>query len=157
MNDYHLTTKSPEETMELAQRIARQLKKGSIVTLHGELGSGKTTFVQGMVKGLGLKDMRVQSPTFVLMNIYEAKVPFYHFDLYRLETPQEILQIGYDDFFYGQGISVIEWADRLNNLYPAEYLKVELRHDVVHQREILVSAQGKFYENILKKLKADRS
>jgi len=143
--------------MDLAKRIARELKKGSIVTLHGELGSGKTTFVQGMVKGLGLKDVTVQSPTFVLMNIYEGKVPFYHFDLYRLQTPQEILEIGYDHFFYGQGISVIEWADRLNNLYPDEFLKIELNHDKVDQREIILSAHGRSYENILKKLREQKS
>src|SRR5262245_3474029 len=147
-----LTSKNPQDTLELARKIAKQLKKGAIVCLHGDLGAGKTTFVKGMVKALGVEENAVTSPTFVLMNIYEGKLPLYHFDLYRLENADDIMQIGYEEFLYGEGISVIEWAERLKELYPKEYVKIELRHKSAREREIVLETRGRPYESILKKI-----
>ena len=147
-----LTSKSPQETLDLARTIAKSLKKGSIVCLHGDLGAGKTTFVKGMVKAFGFDADRVTSPTFVLMNIYEGKLPVYHFDLYRLEKPTDMLQIGYDEFLYGEGISVIEWAERLKELYPKEYLRIELRHKATQEREIILTTSGRIYEDVIRKV-----
>ncbi|HLF18756.1 MAG TPA: tRNA (adenosine(37)-N6)-threonylcarbamoyltransferase complex ATPase subunit type 1 TsaE [Candidatus Omnitrophota bacterium] len=148
-----MITKSAEETMRLGKALAQHLKPGSIVCLHGELGSGKTTLVKGLAQGLKLKPEAVNSPTFVLMNVYEGKLPLYHFDFYRLENPKEIEQIGYEEFLYGNGVSVVEWADKLQELYPKEFLKIELAHVSTNERRLECSAQGNKYEKILSSLK----
>ena len=152
MNRYQLLSKSPQETLDLARSVARHLPKGSIVCLHGDLGAGKTTFVKGMVRALGFDPDNVTSPTFVLMNIYEGKRPVYHFDLYRLEKPDDIRQIGYDEFLYGSGISVVEWAERLGELYPPQFLKIELRHKGESAREIVMEARGRRYTDVIEKV-----
>jgi tRNA threonylcarbamoyladenosine biosynthesis protein TsaE len=153
MKNFSLTSKSPGETTSLARVLARELRPGSIVCLHGDLGAGKTTFVKGMAASLGIDKEAVTSPTFVLMNIYEGKRSLYHFDLYRLEDPKEIQGIGYEEFFYGEGISVIEWADKLKELYPTECLKIELRHKDAHTREIFFSAAGQKHGQMLRTFK----
>lgn len=153
MNELHITSKSPDETMKLGKKLATRLKPGSIVCLHGELGSGKTTLVKGLAEGLKLKQQKVKSPSFVLMNVYEGKLPLYHFDFYRLENLREIEEIGYEEFLYGNGISAIEWADKLQELYPKECLKIELSHASANERRLVLTPQGNGYETILKGLK----
>jgi tRNA threonylcarbamoyladenosine biosynthesis protein TsaE len=148
-----MTTQSADETMKLGKALARHLKPGAIVCLHGELGSGKTTLVKGIAEGLKLKQQMVNSPTFVLMNIYEGKLPLYHFDFYRLQNIKEIEQIGYEEFLYGKGICVIEWADKLKELYPKEYLKIELSHVAANERRLSLTPQGNGYEKALRALK----
>ena len=146
------TTDSREATMELGSRLARRLTAGSIVCLFGELGSGKTTFVKGMAKGLKISPVKVHSPTFVLMNIYEGKLPLYHFDFYRLDEIREIENIGYDEFFYGKGIAVVEWPQRMGNLLPAEYLQIELASKSENSRIIKMTAKGERYRDVLDRL-----
>ncbi|MCK5215223.1 MAG: tRNA (adenosine(37)-N6)-threonylcarbamoyltransferase complex ATPase subunit type 1 TsaE [Candidatus Omnitrophica bacterium] len=150
-----ILTQSAEETMALAKRLARHLKGGAIICLYGDLGCGKTTFVKGMASGLKINPTKVNSPTFVLMNIYEGKSPLYHFDFYRLETVDEIGAIGYDEFLYGDGISVIEWAERFGSLLPKEYLSVKFSHKGEGKRLLRFQAKGGKYKELL--IKATQS
>ena len=108
-----LTSNSEEETRVCAESFARQLKAGDIVLLQGDLGAGKTTFVKGLAKFFKVAPKKVNSPTFVIMNYYKGKFPLYHFDLYRLENPKAIDTLDFDEYFYGEGISVIVWEERL--------------------------------------------
>ncbi|MCK5082016.1 MAG: tRNA (adenosine(37)-N6)-threonylcarbamoyltransferase complex ATPase subunit type 1 TsaE, partial [Candidatus Omnitrophica bacterium] len=115
------------------------------------LGSGKTTLIKGIAEGLNIDPKKVNSPTFVLMNIYQGRLPLFHFDLYRLEDLYGIRSIGYDEFLYGDGISVIEWADRLGEFLPEEYLKIEMEHKKLDERVIRLSARNRdcHYESFM--------
>ena len=109
---------SPDETIEEGRRQAQIAAKGNVFALIGDLGSGKTQFVKGFVAGLG-SEAEVASPTFVLIHEYEGgRLPAYHFDFYRLRSAQEIIQLGFDDYVFGDGITLIEWADRYPDLIP---------------------------------------
>ncbi len=121
MKKQAIITNSAEETIEFAKRFARGLKPGSVLCLEGNLGSGKTTFIKGLAEGLGLAHPeRVKSPTFVLMHVYKAKVPLYHFDCYRLDSAEELENIGFEDFINDpHAISCIEWAEKAKGLLPA--------------------------------------
>jgi len=133
------TSKSEEETMGLAAQFARNLKAGDIVCLKGELGTGKTVFVKGAASALSIDPNSVNSPTFVIMNYYPGKTALYHFDLYRLEKPQEISSVNFDEYFYGDGICFIEWPERLGGLLPENHWLVELRHKSENQRDLCIS------------------
>lgn len=144
---------SPQETIRLGGCLARYLGPGDIVSLFGELGAGKTVFVKGIARGLGVAGRSVLSPTFVLLQEHpRGRVPLYHFDLYRLRVPQDILNLGYEEYFYDEGITVIEWAERLKGLLPEESLRVRLQVKSGSQRLILFSARGRRYEKILEKM-----
>lgn len=134
---------SEQETLKLGRHLAKHLKKSDIVCLFGELGTGKTALVKGIVQGLGINPHKVNSPTFVLLNVYEGRMPVYHFDLYRINDRKEILNLGYEEYFYGEGVSLVEWADRLGKLLPRNYLSIELKHKEECTRLITISAQGK--------------
>ena len=129
--------------MLCAQSFARRLKAGDIVFLQGDLGAGKTTFVKGLVQAFKVSSKKVTSPTFVLMNYYKGSLPVYHFDLYRLGNPQEISTLDFDDYFYGEGISLIEWPERLGENKPEHYYLVEFRHKGESQRGICISYPSK--------------
>lgn len=148
METFSLISNSAQETTQLAKRIAQSLKAKDIICLCGDLGTGKTTFVKGIAQHLKIKESEVNSPTFTLLNIHEGKIPLYHFDLYRLDNLNEIVRLGYEEFFYGDGICVIEWADKLKQLIPSEYLAVQLKHQGENKRLITLQAHGKRYENI---------
>ena len=130
---------SPAETMSLAAKFAGYLKPGDIVFLRGDLGAGKTVFMKGMAGALKISPRKVTSPTFILMNYYEGKLPVYHFDLYRLENPEELKTVVFDEYFYGNGVSVVEWPQRLGAFAPEVYWLVELKHKNEHQRQICIS------------------
>src|SRR5208283_4359336 len=123
-----LISNSEEETKLCAQRFAKQLKVGDIVFLKGDLGAGKTTFVKGLAQAFKVASKKVNSPTFVLMNYYKGKLPIYHFDLYRLENSKTVAEqeIGdiFDEYFYGEGISLIEWPEYLGDHKPEQYYLV---------------------------------
>ncbi len=142
------------QTAKLGERLAKQLDGGDILCLYGDLGSGKTTFVKGLAKGLGIDPMKVNSPTFVLMNVYDGRRPVYHFDFYRLDNTKEIAAIGYDEFLYGEGVSVIEWADRFGPLVPQENLGLRFTHQGGDLRLIEFSASGEHYQKILERVVA---
>ena len=143
MSSFKITTYSEDETQAIAVELTKVLKSNAILCLYGDLGSGKTTFVKGMAKALRIPMEDVQSPTFVLMRVYEGKLPVYHFDLYRLEDIKEIERIGLDDYLYDGGISVIEWADRLEDKLPTDYIRVDLKHKKENERQIMIKAFGK--------------
>jgi len=138
-----LISHSEEETKICAQRLAKTLKAGDIVLLQGDLGAGKTTFVKGLAQALKVAPQKVNSPTFVLMNYYKGKLPIYHFDLYRLGKPQELDTLDFDDYFYGEGISLIEWPERLGKHVPQQYYLVEFKHKGEHQRQLCISYPSK--------------
>ncbi len=144
------TTHSYEETLTLAARFARILKRGDMVCLFGDLGSGKTAFVKGMAKGLKIAAHHVHSPTFTLMNIYEGKIPLYHFDLYRIKA-RDLFGLGYEEFFYGQGIAAVEWSERLETLMPKDCWKVTLLHAGEDDRKVRISAEGQAVKERLAK------
>jgi tRNA threonylcarbamoyladenosine biosynthesis protein TsaE len=128
------------------------LKRGDMVCLFGDLGSGKTAFVKGMAKGLKITPHHVHSPTFTLMNIYEGKVPLYHFDLYRINAI-DLFGLGYEEFFYGNGIAAVEWSERLEGLMPKDCWKVELAHGGDDVRKVKISAEGELVKERLAKAK----
>lgn len=141
-----------QDTVNLGQKIARCLKPSTLVALIGELGSGKTTFTKGLSLGLGIKsaDM-VVSPSFVLLKEYKGKIPLYHFDLYRLNKIQDLEQLGYEEYFYGNGLNVVEWAEKAEELLPEDYLKVELFHRKINERLIKITSVGRKYKDLIKK------
>ena len=141
-NHSHIT-KSPAETIALAAKFAKHLKAGDIVFLQGDLGAGKTVFMKGIAKALNVSPDDVNSPTFILMNVYHGKLPMYHFDLYRLEKPEELKSVQLDEYFYGDGISIIEWPERLGALAPQEYWLVELQHKNEQERALCISYPSK--------------
>ena len=143
MPDLKIFSKSAEDTIAVAVKFAKNLKPGDIVFLRGELGAGKTTFMKGIARGLKVSPHKVNSPTFVLMNYYEGKMPVYHFDLYRLEKAEELKTVQFDEYFYGSGISVIEWPERLGVWAPKNYWLVKLSHKSEHERNICISYPSK--------------
>lgn len=133
--------------MKIGRRLARKLQKGDIICLFGKLGSGKTVLTKGIAQGLGIEKSRVISPSFVLMRQHlKVRLPLYHFDLYRLKQPKDILDLGYEEYLFAEGISVIEWADRLNYLLPKEFLKIELFLKEGFERLIKFTALGERYK-----------
>ena len=152
MKTLKFLSKSPQETTHFGQKLAKQFKSGDIIALFGDLGSGKTTLVKGIAQGLNVKSSQVNSPTFVLMNLYEGKLPIYHFDLYRLENTQDIDRLGCHEFFYDNGVAIIEWAERLKELLPQDYLAVHLNHITASERSLTLTAHGERYQSLLKTL-----
>ena len=150
-----IRSRSVNDTKKTSRRIARHLKAGDIICLVGQLGAGKTVFAKGLAEGLGIKEVEVTSPSFVLVRQYMGgRLPMNHIDLYRLQATRQMLDVGYEDYIYGNAVSVIEWAQRLEYLMPSEYLKVEISLDTDEKaRRIEVSGVGKRYEELLKELK----
>lgn len=110
-----IVTKCEEETRQLGVRLAELLQPGDVLALEGDLGAGKTTFAQGVARGLGVKET-VDSPTFTIIKEYHGRLPFYHMDVYRLDSPDE--DLGWDEFFFGDGVTLVEWAGRIEELLP---------------------------------------
>ena len=154
MKTQKIISGSTEETMALGKRLAGHLKSGDIICFFGDLGSGKTTLIKGIAEGLKIDQGKVSSPTFVLMNAYEGRLALFRFDLYRLEDIQGISSIGYDEFFYGNGVSVIEWADRLGDFLPEEYLRIDMKHKALDERVIQLAAKGQHYQGLAGKITA---
>lgn len=139
-------TDSPEKTLKLGYKFGKTLKPGSLVALTGELGTGKTTFTKGIAKALGVKEYRyVNSPSFIIVKEYNAsgkkskKIPLYHFDLYRLESGEALEGIGYEEYFYSDGVSVVEWADRAADVLPDKHIRVNFKHLGRNKREIKIA------------------
>lgn len=125
-----IETRTPTETFELGKRIGETAKPGEIYTLTGDLGVGKTIFTQGVAAGLGITEP-VNSPTFTIIQIYESgRLPFYHFDVYRIGDIEEMEEIGYDDYFFGNGICLIEWANLIQEILPSNLIKVMIKKNL---------------------------
>ena len=132
-----LTTRSAEETIKLGEKIAGRLKPGDMVALCGDLGAGKTTFVKGIAKGLGVHDYKyVNSPSFVLVREYKGRIPLFHFDIYRLEHLKDIEDIGYEDYLARKGVVVIEWSSKMKRILPDRHLEVTLKIKSADERAI---------------------
>ena len=124
-----IETNSPEETFALGRQIGQQAKAGEVYTLIGDLGVGKTVLTQGVAEGLGIEEP-VNSPTFTIMQIYEeGRLPFYHFDVYRIGDVEEMAEIGYEDYFYGDGVCLIEWANLIEEILPPKYKLIRIEKD----------------------------
>ena len=120
----------PEDTFALGQKIGELVKPGTVISLVGDLGVGKTVFTQGLAKGLGITEP-VNSPTFTILQSYEeGRLPFYHFDVYRIGDISEMDEIGYEDCFYGDGVSLIEWADLIREILPDHYTQITILKDL---------------------------
>lgn len=122
-----MISNSADKTVELGAAFALKLKKGDVVALVGDLGAGKTVFTKGIARGLGVKNARyVNSPTFVIIKEYAGRLPLYHFDLYRIDHYTSLDELNYKEYFYGAGVAVIEWADKIRPLLPERYWEVRL-------------------------------
>ena len=134
---------SPEETVEIGRVLSEQLLPGDFLNLNGSLGAGKTLLVKGVGQGLGLDPDLVTSPTFSIMNEYTGiEPPLYHFDLYRLQNDLELEQIGYEDYFYGSGSTVVEWGDRFRYRLPEQRVDIVLESFGHKNRKLIVVGQG---------------
>ena len=128
-------TKDEVGTLEVAGVLARTLRPGTVVALIGELGTGKTVFARGMAMALGVEE-KVTSPTFTLIHEYHGSIPLYHMDLFRMNSVEEMLDIGVEDYFFSGGICVVEWAEKLEELFPHDAICVTIKHCGITHREI---------------------
>ena len=123
-------TFSEEETKQLGIRMGQEAEPGQVCTLIGDLGVGKTVFTQGIAEGLEIKEP-INSPTFTIVQVYEeGRIPFYHFDVYRIGDIEEMDEIGYEDYFYGEGLTMIEWANLIEEILPKHYKKITIEKDL---------------------------
>ena len=146
---YKIRTTSLEQTQDIAYKIGKWVSNGMILTLEGDLGAGKTTFTKGLAKGLGI-NRNVNSPTFNIIKEYQGRIPLYHMDVYRLESGGD--DIGLDDYLFGDGVCVIEWASRIEDSLPMERLDIKIFREGENQRCIELTPIGKNYETIGKVL-----
>lgn len=125
-----IESNSPKETYELGRQIGLEAKPGQIFCLNGDLGTGKTVFTQGFAAGLGITEA-VNSPTFTIVQVYEeGRLPLYHFDVYRIDDIDEMDEIGYEDYFFGQGVCLVEWSSQIEELIPADAVQIALEKDL---------------------------
>ena len=125
-----IETWSPKETFAIGEKIGREAAPGQVYTLNGDLGVGKTVFTQGVAAGLGIKEP-VNSPTFTIVQVYEeGRLPFYHFDVYRIGDIEEMEEIGYEDYFYGEGLCMIEWAQLIEEIIPENARHIAIEKDL---------------------------
>ncbi len=153
-----IETRSVTETVRIGRRIGRLLQPGDVVALAGDLGTGKTHLIKGLAGGVGIRESAyLASPSFTLINEYPGKIPFYHLDLYRLETENEAEELGMEEYFQGQGVTAIEWADKVPSLLPKELLWITMRYLGERTRFIDIEARGKRYEQLMELLFARES
>ncbi|MBR3098589.1 MAG: tRNA (adenosine(37)-N6)-threonylcarbamoyltransferase complex ATPase subunit type 1 TsaE [Clostridia bacterium] len=139
-----MTTHSAEETRRLGERLAGVLRPGDTVLLTGDLGAGKSELARGVARGLGVTET-VTSPSFTILNVYESgRVPFYHFDWYRLESEDELYELGMDEYLGGDGIALVEWPERCRDAVPNDCLKLKLTVTGENSREITAETVGHF-------------
>ncbi len=125
-----IETRSPQETYELGMSLGKSAKQGQVFTLVGDLGVGKTVFTQGLAEGLSITEP-ISSPTFTIVQVYEeGRLPFYHFDVYRIGDISEMDEIGFEDYVYGEGVSLIEWANLIEEILPDERIEITIEKDL---------------------------
>ena len=139
-------TNAPEETFTLAKQLGEAAEPGMVFTLTGDLGVGKTVFAQGLAEGLGITEP-INSPTFTIVQVYdEGRLPFYHFDVYRIGDVEEMDEIGYEDYFYGDGVCLIEWAELIEEILPGRRTQILIEKDLErgfnYRRIILEEKEG---------------
>jgi len=150
------TAASEKETERLAEELAAFMKPGCVIALEGELGAGKTTFAKAFARALGVGET-VSSPTFTIIKEYEdGRLPFYHMDVYRI-SQSEAEELGLEEYFYGDGITMVEWASRIAELLPAERLDVTISGSGHAERTIALRPRGGFYEDVCRRLERGRA
>jgi tRNA threonylcarbamoyladenosine biosynthesis protein TsaE len=146
-----VVTRSREETIRLGRCLGELLRPGDAVALIGDLGAGKTTLAKGIAAGAGVEDENeVTSPTFVLLNEYEGRFRVYHADLYRLREAPEVEDLGWEEFIFGEGISLLEWAEKIPGVLPEERIEVRIFWVGPEERKFVISGKGKQAEKILR-------
>ncbi|MGN8647970.1 tRNA (adenosine(37)-N6)-threonylcarbamoyltransferase complex ATPase subunit type 1 TsaE [Gracilibacillus sp. HCP3S3_G5_1] len=149
MSLYIFEAKTEEETRRLANKLAILLQPGDVLTLEGDLGAGKTTFTKGLGAGLGVT-RTINSPTFTIVKEYMGEIPLYHMDVYRLENSEE--DIGFDEYFNGDGITVVEWARFIEEFLPDERLQIQIKRVDEHTRKIIFDPIGDHFDSVCKEL-----
>lgn len=148
-----IQTKSASETIRIGRSIGGRLLPGDVVALVGELGAGKTQFIKGLAAGAGIGNPTyISSPSFTLINEYPGKVTFYHIDLFRLGKEEEAEELGLEDYFQGEGITAIEWADKIPSLLPKELLLIHIAYTGKNTRCLEISGKGDRYHKLVEEL-----
>ena len=138
-------TKNPEETQALGEEIGKKLTSGDIVAITGELGAGKTCLTQGIGWGLGIdRKVYMTSPSFTLVKEYRGRIPVYHIDLFRLKRIEEVYELPIEDYFNGKGVTIIEWADKIESLLPQKHLRIDI--EIISENERRIKMQRNSYE-----------
>lgn len=154
---FSLVSNSVEETVALGRQLGRMLMPGDFVALIGDLGTGKTHFVQGVAEGAGVPaDVCVTSPSYTLLNEYAGRIPLYHFDLYRLHGDSDVRDLGFEEYFFGNGACLVEWAERLDEELPGQNLKIVFSQCGDTSRTIDFYGTGSRYEKIVHDLFLER-
>lgn len=150
---YSFATRSADETLHLGEALGSLLQPGDIITLNGDLGAGKTCLASGIGRGLHIKD-RVKSPSFTLVNEYQGKFTLYHMDVYRLDNPSEVNDLGFDEYFYGAGAVLVEWAQKILDFLPEQRLDIliDKKQDDEDARNIKLVPHGSRYEHLVREL-----
>lgn len=156
MVNLEITSRNDSDTRTLGRRLGELAEPGDVFLLEGNLGAGKTTLVQGIAEGLGVEGY-ASSPTFTLVNEYTGRIPLYHIDLYRLTDAREALDLGLDEYLYGNGITAIEWAEKAMEAMPDETLLIIIRYLDDSQRAIRLQANGTRYEALVSTLVKERA
>jgi tRNA threonylcarbamoyladenosine biosynthesis protein TsaE len=147
-----IVSKSVDETEKIGFRLGRLLEKGDVVCLTGDLGAGKTTLSKSIARGLEVHE-DVTSPTFTIINEYQGRLPVYHFDVYRIMDIEEMYEIGYEEYFYGGGICIVEWASKIEELIPDAYLWIEIKlGEEGNIREFYFKGTTEHFEKIVEEL-----
>jgi tRNA threonylcarbamoyladenosine biosynthesis protein TsaE len=149
MNQYEIISTKLEDTQLFSERLASSLQPGDVITLEGDLGAGKTAFTKGLAVGLGIQK-NVNSPTFTIIKEYQGKMPLYHMDVYRLEDSYE--DLGFEEYFNGNGVTVIEWAHIIEEQLPNERLNINIYHQGNDSRKLVIKTTGKRYEQLCKEI-----
>ena len=149
MNEYEIISTKLEDTQLFSRRLATFLQPGDVLTLEGDLGAGKTAFTKGLAIGLGIQK-NVNSPTFTIIKEYQGDMPLYHMDVYRLEDSYE--DLGFDEYFHGNGVTVVEWAHLIEDQLPNERLNIYIYHQGNDSRKLVIKPMGERYEQLCKEI-----
>ena len=136
-----IITENEAETIHEGEKFGRKLKPGAVVALHGDLGAGKTAFTRGLAAGLGIS-MTVSSPTFTIVNEYPGDTPLFHFDMYRLESENELFDIGWDDYLDRGGVCVVEWSEKVPGAFPPDAIMIEIKSLGGDKRQLTAASEG---------------
>ncbi|WP_409291108.1 tRNA (adenosine(37)-N6)-threonylcarbamoyltransferase complex ATPase subunit type 1 TsaE [Peribacillus sp. SCS-37] len=149
MSAYEWISNNEEETAAFAGKLAERLLPGDVIALEGDLGAGKTAFTRGVARGLGVR-RNVNSPTFTIIKEYQGRLPLYHMDVYRMENQEE--DLGFDEYFHGQGVTIVEWAHLIESQLPRELLEIHIYHHPGNSRQFVFSPKGLRYEGLCKEI-----
>lgn len=153
VEEIRVESSNPERTGEIAVLLAEASVGGDVICLNGDLGAGKTTFTQHFAKGLGVDEKEyVTSPSFAIMHEYSCRIPMYHFDFYRLGASEEVIELGFEEYFYGNGVCVLEWSDIIKAYLPDERLEILIEYQTECSRMLTFKLYGKRWQERLEKL-----